>query len=42
MGIYYLRMKDKAIVNHKLKLVAIMFLKYYFYLTAFINDEKVK
>lgn len=40
--IEYLRMKDKAIVKRKLKPAAIMFSEYYFYLTAFIDDEKVR
>ncbi|MCD8090767.1 MAG: WYL domain-containing protein [Clostridiales bacterium] len=38
----YLRTKDKAIVRRKLKPLAIMFSEYYFYLTAFIDDEEVK
>lgn len=38
----YLRMKDKAVVKRKLKPVAIMFSDYYFYLTAFIDDEEVR
>lgn len=38
----YTRMKDKAIVKRKLKPVAIMFSEYYFYLTAFIDDEDVR
>lgn len=37
----YIRMKDKTVVKRKLKPVAIMFSEYYFYLTAFIDDEKV-
>lgn len=40
--IHYLRMKDKAIVRRKVKPVAIMFSEYYFYLTAFIDDEDVR
>lgn len=40
--IEYSRMKDKIIVNRKVKPVAIMFSEYYFYLTAFIDDEKVR
>jgi len=35
-------MKDKAVVKRKLKPVAIMFSEYYFYLTAFIDDEDVR
>lgn len=35
----YLRTKDKSLVNRKVKPVAIMFSEYYFYLTAFIDDE---
>lgn len=38
----YLRTKDKTIVKRKLKPVAIMFSEYYFYLTAFIDDEDIK
>lgn len=40
--IEYQRMKDKAVVKRKLKPAAIMFSEYYFYLTAFIEDEKTK
>ena len=40
--IQYLRTKDKALVNRKLKPVSIMFSEYYFYLTAFIDDEEIK
>ena len=40
--IEYERTKDKAVVKRKLKPVAIMFSEYYFYLTAFIDDEKVR
>ena len=40
--IQYLRMKDKKHVIRKLMPVAIMFSEYYFYLTAFIDDEEVK
>ncbi|MBQ3545016.1 MAG: WYL domain-containing protein [Lachnospiraceae bacterium] len=38
----YYRLKDKNIVKRKIKPLAIMFSEYYFYLTAFIDDEKVK
>lgn len=38
----YYRMKDKEIVHRKVKPVAIMFSEYYFYLTAFIDDEEVR
>lgn len=38
----YLRTKDRAIVNRKVKPVAIMFSEYYFYLAAFIDDEEVR
>ena len=38
----YFRMKDKSIVHRKIQPVAIMFSEYYFYLTAFIEDEEVK
>lgn len=38
----YHRSKDNAIVKRKVKPVAIMFSEYYFYLTAFIDDEEVR
>ena len=38
----YERTKDKAIVKRKVKPVAIMFSEYYFYLTAFIDDEELR
>ncbi len=38
----YYRTKDKQTVHHKLMPVAIMFSEYYFYLTAFINDEETR
>ena len=38
----YYRTKDKKVVRRKIKPVAIMFSEYYFYLTAFIDDEEVK
>ena len=38
----YKRTKDGAIVKRRVKPVAIMFSEYYFYLTAFIEDEDVK
>ena len=38
----YLRMKDKAVVKRKVKPAAVMFSEYYFYLTAFIDDEGVR
>lgn len=38
----YERIKDKAAVTRKVKPVAIMFSEYYFYLTAFIDDEEVR
>lgn len=40
--IEYLRMKDREIVHRKVMPAAIMFSEYYFYLTAFIDDEDVK
>lgn len=40
--IKYQRTKDKKIVTRKVKPLAIMFSEYYFYLTAFIDDEKTK
>ena len=38
----YYRTKDKQVVHRELKPVAIMFSEYYFYLTAFIDDEEIK
>lgn len=38
----YFRTKDKTVVHRKVKPVAIMFSEYYFYLTAFIDDEEVR
>lgn len=38
----YFRVKDKIIVKRKVKPVAIMFSEFYFYLTAFIDDEEVR
>ena len=38
----YFRTKDKSVVKRKLEPVAIMFSEFYFYLTAFIDDEDVK
>ncbi len=35
----YYRTKDRAVVNRKVKPVAIMLSEYYFYLTAFIDDK---
>lgn len=40
--IEYKRMKDKKVVNRKLKPLAIMFSEYYFYLTAFIEDKSLR
>lgn len=40
--IQYRRMKGSKVVTRKLKPVAIMFSEYYFYLTAFIDDEEVR
>lgn len=40
--ITYQRTKDKAIVNRSVQPLAIMFSEYYFYMTAFIDDEEVK
>ena len=40
--IAYQRMRDKALVKRKIKPVAIMFSEYYFYVTAFIDDEKTR
>ena len=38
----YYRTKDKQTVHRKLMPAAIMFSEYYFYLTAFINDEETR
>ena len=38
----YYRTKDKSVVHRKLRPAAIMFSEYYFYLTAFIDDENIK
>ena len=38
----YFRVSDKKNVRRKLQPVAIMFSEYYFYLTAFIDDEDVR
>lgn len=38
----YLRTKDKTVVHRKVQPVAILFSEYYFYLTAFIDDEEVR
>lgn len=40
--IKYQRVKDKAVVTRKVKPVSLMFSEYYFYVTAFIEDEEVK
>ena len=40
--IEYERLKNQAIVVRKLKPAAIMFSEYYFYLTAFIEDQEVR
>ena len=37
--IEYQRTKDKSIVTRRLRPAAIIFFEYYFYLTAFIDDE---
>ena len=38
----YYRLTDKKVVHRKVQPVAIMFSEYYFYFTAFIEDEDVK
>lgn len=38
----YLRSSDKKVVKRKVEPVAIMFSEFYFYLTAFIDDEEVQ
>ena len=38
----YFRTKDGLIVKRKVKPVAILFSEYYFYLTAFIDDEDIR
>lgn len=40
--IKYHRRKEDAVVTRKIQPVAIMFSEYYFYLTAFIDDENTK
>lgn len=40
--IVYERSSDKVLVTRRLKPAAIMFSEYYFYLTAFIDDDKVR
>lgn len=40
--IVYERTKDKAVVKRKVKPLAIMFSEFYFYLTAFIEDEELQ
>lgn len=40
--IEYGRTKDKKVVRRRVKPVAIMFSEYYFYLTAFIDDDEVR
>lgn len=42
LNIEYKRTKDKRIVKRHIKPLAIMFSEYYFYLTAFIDDEDTK
>lgn len=38
----YFRTKDKKVVTRRLKPVAIMFSEYYFYVTAFIDDDELR
>lgn len=38
----YNRPKDKMVVKRKVKPAAVMFSEYYFYVTAFIDDEKIR
>ena len=38
----YERVKDKKVVHRKVRPVAIMFSEYYFYVTAFIDNEEIK
>lgn len=42
LNIEYERTKNKKIVKRHIKPLAIMFSEYYFYLTAFIDDEDTK
>ena len=42
LEINYLRLKDKAIVKRRVRPVAILFSEYYFYLTAYIDDEEIR
>lgn len=39
--IQYERIKDRRVVSRRIKPVAILFSEYYFYLTAFIDDDKL-
>lgn len=38
----YERVKDKRVVHRKVRPVAIMFSEYYFYVTAFIDNDEIK
>ncbi len=40
--ISYMRLKDKKVVNRKVMPAAIMFSEFYFYMTAFIDDEATR
>lgn len=40
--IEYLRLKDKAVVSREVEPVGIMFSEYYFYLTAYISNQKAR
>lgn len=42
LEIKYRRTVDKAVIRRKVKPLAIMFSEYYFYLTAFIDDEDTR
>lgn len=42
VDIEYQRTKDKALVKRRIKPVSIMFSEYYFYITAFIDNEEIK
>ena len=42
LEIDYLRLKDKAVVKRRVRPVAILFSEYYFYLTAYIDDEEIR
>ena len=42
VDVAYGRLKDRKIVQRRLKPLALLFSEYYFYVTAFISDEEIK